>query len=319
MARSIRIALRPIKKALTGMNSLPRATRKLERKARRSEGFNDKVSYRMAFDRRPILQTFCDKVATREFVARRISKDLLPKTYGIFTKLPATKPGDIPNEFVIKASHGSGSVVLVWQGAHDMKLPKDLSKVSWDSYVVRPENLDWHDLRELSAKWMNQNFYWWPGRYPEWGYKDVPPRIIIEELLLDSDGHPARDFKFFMFEGKCQLIHVDFQRFDDHVRDVFDSEWNLLPLEIKYPQSGNPLSKPPNLKAMIEIAEVLSQDLDFVRVDLYDNSQGIKFGEMTSYPAGGIHEFRPPHFDTWLGTFWNIADYTSANGTRKIH
>ena len=52
---------------------------------------------------------------------------------------------------------------------------------------------------------------------------------------------------------------------------------------------------------MLGIAEVLGEDTDFVRVDLYDLGGRIVFGELTSYPYGGVDEFRPASFDRVLG------------------
>jgi len=75
----IREVAHPLKLAITGMNTLPGAIKALERKALASQGFNDKVLYRMAFDRREILEIFSDKVASHEYAAQLISPEYMPK------------------------------------------------------------------------------------------------------------------------------------------------------------------------------------------------------------------------------------------------
>ena len=56
---------------------------------------------------------------------------------------------------------------------------------------------------------------------------------------------------------------------------------------------------------MIDIAETLSADFDFVRVDLFQpNGDEIVFGEMTFSPTAGYIPFGPPEYDSILGSYW---------------
>jgi hypothetical protein len=59
---------------------------------------------------------------------------------------------------------------------------------------------------------------------------------------------------------------------------------------------------------MKEIAEALSRPFDFVRVDLYNVSGKIYFGEFTHYPAAGIGEIEPKSFDSYIGKMWTLPD-----------
>lgn len=52
---------------------------------------------------------------------------------------------------------------------------------------------------------------------------------------------------------------------------------------------------------MIEIAEKLSANLPFVRIDLYYVDGRIYFGEYTFFPGNGIEEFNPEEWDLRLG------------------
>ena len=47
-------------------------------------------------------------------------------------------------------------------------------------------------------------------------------------------------------------------------------------------------SKPTNFQLMLEYAEILAEDFEFVRVDLYDVNDRIYFGELTFSPNGGF-------------------------------
>jgi len=55
---------------------------------------------------------------------------------------------------------------------------------------------------------------------------------------------------------------------------------------------------------MLKVAESLSNNLDFVRIDLYSFSDRIVFGEITHSPNAGTMFFDPDDFDFWLGEKW---------------
>lgn len=57
---------------------------------------------------------------------------------------------------------------------------------------------------------------------------------------------------------------------------------------------------------MIEVAERLGADTDFVRVDLYHLTGRVIFGELTSFPAGGDSPFDPESFDEEFGRSWTV-------------
>jgi hypothetical protein len=57
---------------------------------------------------------------------------------------------------------------------------------------------------------------------------------------------------------------------------------------------------------MINLAERLGTDTDFVRVDLYDVNGRIVFGELTSFPARGDSPFDPESFDAEFGRPWTV-------------
>lgn len=52
---------------------------------------------------------------------------------------------------------------------------------------------------------------------------------------------------------------------------------------------------------MTELAEALSKGENFVRVDLYEVSGRVFFGELTLHPEAGTGVFAPSAFDVLLG------------------
>jgi hypothetical protein len=153
---------------------------------------------------------------------------------------------------------------------------------------------------------MKKSYEYYPNKYPEWAYKNPQPKILIEEYL-DSPGSdvPPSDYKIFCFNGHCKIIQVDSNRFKNHTRDMFDLDWNFLPFTFTYPNSMIIPKKPAMLKTMIHIAEKLSANNDFLRVDLYTVENKVFFGEMTNYPEGALGKFLPKYWDQEVARFWD--------------
>jgi len=264
---------------------------------RRPATFNEKVRHKMASDHRPLLTTFADKVAVREYVSRTIGPHVLTEHYLVTEDPEAVRPESMPREVALKASHASGGCVLVAEhAAREHGLPDP--PTGWQRFLVHPDSLDWDALRARCRTWLASRYGYW-----EWAYRGVPARIVAEELLLDG-GEVARDYKFFVFHGRARLVEVDFGRFGTHVRSLFTPEWELLP--VAYKRSRGPETpRPDALAEMIAIAEALAAPVDFVRVDLYCPGSRIVFGELTSYPIAGRGKFTPASFDAELGSWWS--------------
>jgi hypothetical protein len=134
----------------------------------------------------------------------------------------------------------------------------------------------------------------------------VPPRILVEELLGDGGAVPP-DYKFYVFHGRVRLVSVELDRFTFHTRNLYTPAWEQLPVEWVYP-AGKDIERPAALAEMIDVAERLGADTDFVRVDLYSVGERVVFGELTNYPDAGYGRFDPPDFDRQLGEWWTLPE-----------
>lgn len=269
----------------------------------RPRTFNEKVRYKMLRDRRPLLVTFADKAAVRDYVAEVIGEQYLPTSFGVLTDPFELARIELPRSYVVKPTHGSGAVVVVSPDAPaDARLPPPVG--SWVYCHVRPSALDGSRLGQVAAAWLDQLYGQGPNR--EWAYGHVPRRIIVEELLTGTDGRIPDDYKLFVFHGRCQVIQVDTGRFDQHTQDFYRPSWERLEMQGSRPRGPRPRARPDRLDAMIDIAQRLGRDTDFVRVDLYLLADRIVVGELTSYPAGGDSPFHPASFNAAFGRFWTV-------------
>ena len=127
----------------------------------------------------------------------------------------------------------------------------------------------------------------------------------MEKLLLNKKRQIPEDYKFHCFNGKVEFISFHLDRFGDHKTGEFDTKWNLLPFSWACPSVKGRLDKntpkPQNLNKMIKIAEKLSKDFDYVRVDLYSVDDKIYFGELTFHHGAGFVKILPEEYDLIYG------------------
>ncbi|HEX5613931.1 MAG TPA: ATP-grasp fold amidoligase family protein, partial [Acidimicrobiia bacterium] len=265
--------------------------------------FSEKLHYKMLRDHRALLTTFSDKVAVREYVRERLGRvDLLPTLHAVVERAGDLDPDALPREFVLKAAHASGGVVVVSETADPQATLPDL-RANWPAAAIHPDRLDWAHLRALGDAWLARRYG--GGPYREWGYVHVPPRLVVEELLRTPAGAIPDDYKLFVFHGRCRLVQVDIDRYGAHRQQFFLPDWTPLDVELYAPRAAVPPPPPAGLAEMLAIADRLGADTDFVRVDLYDLADRVVFGELTSYVLGGRFSFRPPTFDAEVGSWWN--------------
>lgn len=272
-------------------------------RTRRPRTFRDKVRYKMLRDHRGLVVTFADKAAVRDYVADTIGPEYLPRAYAIVDDAAQLADVPLPADFVVKPTHGSGAAIVVsGRAPADATLPTDPG--SWVYSHVRPEAAPRAELIRVAAGWLTQLYGQGPNR--EWVYGRVPRRVIVEEMLAGTDGGIPADYKFFVFHGRCEFVQVDAGRFGVRTQDFFTREWQHLPMSGGPPWARPEPPRAPGLATMIDLAERLGVDTDFVRVDLYDLDGRVVFGELTSFPAGGDSVFVPESFDEVFGRPWTV-------------
>lgn len=246
--------------------------------------FNEKIQWLKLFGSKAIYTSLVDKYAVRKYVASKIGSQYLNELYGVFNHEFDIDFDVLPQSFVLKATHGSG----------------------WNILCRDKSQFDINAAQRQLRKWLETNFYR-ASREPN--YKRVPPRIICERFLEDEKQKSLLDYKFFCFHGHVQFVQVDFDRFVNHTRNMYDRNWVLCPFTFLYSNNPLKLKRPENFETMIEVAEALAGEMPFVRVDLYNVASMILFGELTFTPESGFGTFKPAEWDYRLGTFLQLPDY----------
>lgn len=115
------------------------------------------------------------------------------------------------------------------------------------------------------------------------------------------------DYKFFCFSGRMGFFKIDIDRFGGHSEKFFDRELNELNLiERGLKQHQGKIDLPDCFMDMVRVAELLSANFDFMRVDLYSTKKKIYFCELTPYPGGVSAKFEPDSFAYIFGEKWSF-------------
>lgn len=240
--------------------------------------FNEKIQWMKLHYHNPLLNQLIDKYAVREYVKERIGGEYLNEVIGVYNHPDEIDFDNLPNSFVIKGVHGYGYNLIV----------PDKSK------------LNRRRARRLLHKWHRRNPY---KRGMQWGYKDIPPRFVVEKYLSELNQSSIIDYKFNCFGGKPEFLEIHEERGTDHHKcGYFDLQLQPMPFrDVPVEELLTKAQKPKNFELMIELAQKLSDGLPYVRVDFYNLDGRIIFGEMTFYPAGGTFEYTPDKYNRIVG------------------
>jgi hypothetical protein len=297
-----------------------RAYRTMARECRDPRTFQEKLARRMVYDRNPLLVTFADKLAVRDYVTGAVGPTYLPALHDVAARAGAIRWDSLPDECAVKVNHASGGTILITRTADPtVPLPPADADRGFGRHVVHPVQAEPCRMAALVDGWLGREYSWGPGGRPEWAYQHVPRRVFVEELLpLSADGSPPVEYKFLMFHGQCSHLYVFRRRARAGTMSWPIAEWAVMtPQWVRVPVAMDPGLLPPDstqperpdrLAEMLEVAEALAAPVDFVRVDLYAIGDRVVFGELTNYPASGRTRFEPPDFDRELGTYWT-QDY----------
>ncbi len=239
--------------------------------------FNEKIQWLKLYDHNPLMTICADKVAVRDYIKEKIGEEYLVPALGIYDKPEDIDFNKLPNRFVLKVNWGSGQNIIV----------KDKS------------TLDIEAAKTQLAEWMkpeNNHYY----DFLEWAYKDIKPKIIAEKYIEQIDGK-LLDYKFFCFNGKALYMQIDVDRQTNHMRSIYDMNFEKQNFSIKYPIYSETIKKPKYFDKMKQLSELFAHDFSLLRVDWYEINNQLKVGELTFYSEGGQGCFEPKEWDYKLG------------------
>lgn len=250
--------------------------------------FNEKLQWLKLYDRRPEYTVMADKFLAREYIENKLGNEYLIPLIGVWDDPDEIDFKSLPEKFVLKCNHNSGLGMYICRDKAELNEKK---------------------VRNALRRGLKQDYYLC-GR--EWPYKNIPRKIICEKYMTDSpESSDFTDYKFFCFDGKADCVMLCLERSSGDTKFYFfDRDWNLKRYNIrgKNAPDGFTLPKPDNIDKMFEIASVLSEDLPFARIDLYNSDGHIYFGEITFYPDSGFDPNLLKETDEYFGNLIKLPE-----------
>lgn len=246
--------------------------------------FNEKLQWLKLYDRNPKYTKMVDKYEVKEYVTKIIGKEYVIPTLGVYDNFDEINFDKLPNQFVIKCTHDSGGLVIC----------EDKTKLNIE------------ETKNKINECLNKNFYY---AFREWPYKNVKPRIIVEEYMKDDDTTTLRDYKFYCFNGEPLYLYISEGLIDHSTARIsfFDMDFKVAPFgRSDYAEFDKIPKKPQQFEKMIEISRILSKEIPFLRVDLYEINGKVYFSELTFFPCAGFMPFNPKEWDRKLGDMLNL-------------
>lgn len=226
-----------------------------------------------------------DKYKVREYIAENGYAETLIPLIGHWNRAVDIEWEKLPTKFVLKANNGCGDVL-----------------------VCKDKNtLDKNKITEEFNKYLTSQFGITTGQTH---YKKIKPCVVAEEML-DCTKQPVKsssliDYKFWCINGEPQAIFVCINRTKYNVEiSVYDMNWVEHPEYCLYTnhflKCNQHIPKPRNFEQMVAMSRKLAKGHPQVRVDLYEVSNKIYFGELTFTSACGFMTYLTEDFLSQLG------------------
>lgn len=249
--------------------------------------FNEKLQWLKLHDRKEKYSIMVDKYEVKKYVSKLIGDEYIIPTLGVYNNFDEINFDELPKQFVLKCTHDSGGNIVC----------RD------------KEKLDFLKFKRKINNYLKKNFYYL-GR--EWPYKNVKKRIIVEKYMFDEKQKEGLiDYKFYCFNGEPKFLYIS-KGLENHETakiSFLNIDYTLAPFQREDFSHFKELpQKPKKYDKMLEIVKILSKNIAFVRVDLYEINDKIYFSEFTFTPCGGLMKFIPLKYDRIVGDMLNIEN-----------
>ena len=242
--------------------------------------YNEKIQWLKLFEINRLKIICSDKIEMRNFISSIIGPGFTPEIYNIGSNFETVMSRKLPDQFVLKASHDSGTV-----------------------YNFGPKGLDlkssYHKVKRVCDRALSTHYGWSKG---EWPYSFLTPRLFVEENLASEEG--LVDYKFHCVDGLVRWVQVIWDR-DTSVKEAIfmrdgrqlDIHFDHFMMKYRFPRI------PERFTEAIELAERIAQQFSYVRIDTYIIGDSIYVGELTFFPRGGYY---PGLGEVALGAWMNF-------------
>ena len=253
---------------------------------KKPETFAEKLQWLKLYDRKPIYHQMVDKVESKGFISRVIGDGYTIPTLGVYDSFEQIDWDELPQQFILKATHDSGSY-----------------------YIINDKNnIDKQTCKKHLYLHWQKDYY---NFFREWQYKGLKSRIIAEPLIAEP--HSLKEFNFFCFNGEPKFFQSIKDRDSTKGRPIlqhFDINGKRMEMSDAIYKSrqdyGIDNELPVSLDTMIKFSKMLSKDTFFLRVDFFEVDGKFYLGELTLHESAGFCLYNPVSWNNILGEWLHL-------------
>ena len=228
----------------------------------RPKGYNDKINWLKLYDQMADHVTCCNKLLARAYVAERCAPGCLLGIYQISKSVDQIEFDVLPERFVLKSNHDSGTVHVITERRGLRRLKREIRRSLKRTYGLNTG---------------------------EWAYSHISPYVFAEEYMPG----PIVDYKFHCSLGQIFWVQIIADRASGTPKEtIVDEHYTNLPLHMDHKMVHEPQGppRPSSWGGMRALARKLSEPFRYVRVDLYHYQDRAVFGELTFWPLAGCYK-----------------------------
>lgn len=246
--------------------------------------YTEKINWIIVFDNIPKKTELTDKLLVCHYTKEKVGIDLCVPKYKEYDKLEDINFDELPNEFVLKTNHASGS--------------KYMEIVNNKSIISKEKIID----KFKEAIKVN---YAYCRLEPH--YYEIKPRIYAEKLL-DIKKDP-KDYKIWCINGIPEFYTIVTDRSkESYHANWYDKNNKFIDMSLRIDKVRPDLIDeiPENINLMMEYTEKICKAFKHVRVDLYNVNGTIYLGEMTFTSHSGQEPFKKQSDEIKVGELMNL-------------
>ena len=242
----------------------------------RCKTFNEKIQYLKLYDNFLQKKLCTDKVQVRDYVQQKIGDEYLKPVLQICKNFDEIDFEKLPDEFVIKCSHGCKWHFII-------RNKEDLLKN--EGLIVR--------IKKQITGWMEQEFWPWEGFEMQYQFQGIlEPKLLIEPFMAEENNESCTEIEVFCFNGEPRLF-LKVKYLQQREISYYDENFNQIDL-ILHPDGYNKIIKEKAdefVRQTKDISKKLSEGFKLVRVDWMIYKGKLYFEEMTFTPYSGFVPF----------------------------
>lgn len=240
---------------------------------------SEKIQWIKLNDNKPLKTLLSDKISVKKYIKENLPELKIAKIYKEYNSFTEIDFDKLPETFVIKTNHAYKTHYFIL----------DKNKITENEYKK---------YEKFYKKVLSVNYAYW-GEL-ELQYKNIKPKIYIEEYLREEIGSHFQEYEIYCFNGKPEFLALIIKEGYDRQLYTYDVNWKKLEFKLFF-GNDNEIPKPINLDKILSYATLLANDFKFVRVDFFEINNELYFGEMSFTPFAGYIRFEPEKYDLIYG------------------